>query len=118
MGADFLCTGLAIEQDKEPRFDITPTDEQVKQYRVEYGNDYGDEEATDEEIKTKLTEAVEMVAAGWNDQRRDCAHLWFNFFKIKVLVAGGDSWGDSPSDLYDAICQLEAAGMIGEMGFK
>lgn len=34
-----------------------------------------------------------------------------------LLIAGGPSWGDSPSDLFDSVARLNAAGVLVAAGF-
>ncbi len=42
---------------------------------------------------------------------------WFQLGPYRLYLTGGLSWGDSPTELFDVICRLDAYGLAGLAGF-
>lgn len=70
-----------------------------------------------EEIRNVLRSALELVK-GAVEADGDAALTWITVRGAKVWIAGGSSWGDSPSESFDALWRLEATGILAAAGFE
>lgn len=113
MGADFLCAVLPIPKMKDGKPIELDYDGAFKAIEAtdwmatEWGQNYYDD---NDQCRAVLREAVgkvrDVVAgsfsreAGWIDRPTEL-----------LLVTGGMSWGDSPTNLFDKLVDLENAGI-------
>lgn len=67
----------------------------------------GDLAGVREQLRADLDELRRIADGAYP---RDCVNLEVR--GATVLVAGGTSWGDSPSETFDAFCRLQACGVL------
>jgi len=118
MGADLIVAATKIRTGRQPdwdaaeRFISTLTLEQVDEdYSGAFTGMENDEEMRIY-IRGSLADFKEIVAG---DCPRDLT--WFDVLGHRIYLAGGTSWGDSPGDTFDLICDLSAAGVLMAAGF-
>lgn len=123
MGSCFTGYAIAMETDKKPKwFKIWHDSPFISDYRkyLQTSMGYSDEELADksnEDCAEDLNSAIEMVKEAWDGERSDCAT--YAFSKMRFLIAGGETWGDSPGEVYDAIEILYNCGkLLDEIGFE
>jgi hypothetical protein len=126
MGNDLLLNFVWWAKDKRPDWDAARayienlTEEQLKdhpefEYMQMIHSDDDDCSAL-EELKHRLLcchDDIRSVADGNYD--RHCYMI--NIGKYDVLITGGDSWGDSPSDMFDTIQDWGNLPGLPEFGF-
>lgn len=113
MGADLILNFVWAKKDSPPDWDGAKkyieslTDEQLLNHpEYEYEVMVHEEEVGDGKalahLKERLLNAHDIVKAAWDG---DCDRSTFllDIGIYKVLVTGGTSWGDSPSDMFDYI---------------
>lgn len=114
MGADLLLVCWWTTKPDEVDFDkgraelasVTFDDiEAIENFRYgEYDSDdsrYEDEEVFLAEIaRPQMLDAISEVEACWRDGVFDRATDVYRFGPVKVLITGGTSWGDDPSDMF------------------
>ena len=68
--------------------------------------------------KGELLTQLNNLELAFKEEQREAAVL--SFGHIRVMVTGGMSWGDSPSQLYNTISDLEniSAGILDAVGFN
>lgn len=74
--------------------------------------------AIDEDVQEILNEVyrhIETVKDGWNDCRNDCTI--FELEGLKIMYTGGETWGDSPTDLFSAMDFLASTEIASAIGF-
>jgi hypothetical protein len=105
MGMDLLLNFVWADKDVEPDWDGAR--KHIESLTAEEANDayVGTGQAdfyTWDEYKERLLRAHDNIKSAWFD---DCDRSTFlvDIGKYKVLVTGGDSWGDSPSEMFDDI---------------
>lgn len=114
MGADFLCFIIGMPIGQEPKWDLN--DKQWKEAARTWIKERGDEGADLEGVIKDLKAQLAEVKNAWNGgYRRDTSV--FHRGHEKVLVTGGLSWGDDPSDMFAAIQDLYDSGLIDILGF-
>jgi len=113
MGADFCCATLPIPKVNGKMIDLDydgaiKAINEVDWGNNEWANDYygGDTE----DVKAVLLDAVDRVReiveggmsreAGWIERPTEI-----------ILLTGGMSWGDSPTDLFDKLIDLASSGI-------
>lgn len=114
MGADFLTWCYLLPDGKEPVWDETLiTDEHIKAYQevVDLGN-------TADEVRYELKNALTTVQNAWADNSREGVKLRFSKRRFTLLLTGGMSWGDSPTELFDAMQKLYESGLAEDIGFE
>lgn len=67
---------------------------------------FGFEDETDEEVEAAFREAFAVVLDCAAGNRRDAA--WSVVAGSIIIHSGGMSWGDSPSDAFDALVAVDA----------
>lgn len=68
-------------------------------------------------IRTQLEADVRTLqAAVEDDMAPDFA--WIVVRGARVWMAGGASWGDPPTEAYETLCRLHAAGLLSVAGFE
>lgn len=70
-----------------------------------------------EEIRETLTADLRYVR-GAIEEDGDTQLTWIRVRGARIWVAGGDSWGDSPSEAFDSLWRLEATGVLTAAGFE
>lgn len=115
MGADFLCFVIGMPIGQEPDWDID--DKQWKEAAETWIERRGEKGETDvDDVVKHLKEQVEDVRFAWNGGYvRDAAV--FERGHEKLLVTGGLSWGDDPTETFTAIQDLYDSGLIDVLGF-
>jgi len=78
--------------------------------RAVFNDDY-DYQSSIEELHEQLMRDIETLEEGWLGNRRDAAVIDIpcsdGDFPHVVMLSGGMSWGEPPSDLYSAIRSLD-----------
>lgn len=105
MGRDLLLNFVWADNDKEP--DWAGARKHIENLTAEEADDAyvgtGQSEFyTWDEYKEYLLRAHDNVEAAWHGDY-DRSTFVVNIGKYQVLVSGGDSWGDSPSTMFDYI---------------
>lgn len=70
----------------------------------------------DDDVAERLRGAVQAVRKALTGGSRELDVLEFGTWDI--YVTGGLSWGDSPTDLFDAFWALDASGLATAIGFS
>ena len=121
-----LIAFVRIDKDKEPDFKkgYEYIDELMKKPVLEWPQEFrfnevderykSDVEAV-EQTRQKLTEVLEMLSDAWGGHHREAADLVCE--NKVILITGGLSWGEMPTDLYRNIHRLVAAGVTPACGF-
>lgn len=124
MGADLIITALATksyERDLqwthgEDAIRKLAIDDNVRTEVEEWAPDKDEltNEEVREELQLRLNELRESITIG----DRSLAHIFFGDWKIYII--GGTSWGDSPSEAFNAVCLLKAAApsVLEAVGFE
>ena len=118
MGADLIIAATTLRTGRKPdwdaaeRFIATLTLDQIDD---DFTGTYDDME-DDEEMRAFLRSAL---AAFKEIIEGDCPRdfTWIDGFGHTIYVSGGMSWGDSPGDTFDLICDLTGAGVLKAAGF-
>jgi len=117
MGMDLLLNFVWADKDKEPDWDgarkyiedLSATDLQNHpefEFHLWTGAISDREDIADLEagasLRNHLLECHDAIKIAWDG---DCDRATFNLNigKYKVLVTGGDSWGDSPGEMFNQI---------------
>ena len=115
MGADFLCFIVGMPIGQEPRWDLVD-DKQWKEAAETWIKERGDKGADIEGVIKDLKAQVAEVKDAWNGGYRRDASV-FHRGHEKVLITGGLSWGDDPTDMFATIQDLYDSGLIDTLGF-
>ena len=91
----------------------------VEQMTVEeLDNDaFGSEDHTRDELVTILHEQIDLIVSA-EDHWRDINHVSLPELPYEVLVTGGISFGESPSDLFDAFSIVKDCGPLFSLLLK
>ena len=107
MGNDLLLNFVWVDKDREPDWDGAKkyieslTEEEANDAYVGTGQiDLYDDF---ENYRKYLLECHDFIKGVWIKKDWDRHTFFLNIGKYKVLVTGGDSWGDSPTELFDMI---------------
>ncbi len=113
MGADFLCYVIGMPIGEEPRWHVSEKEmkEAAKRYKKSRDDD---SPVTDvaEDLRHRIRELRDAWGGGYC---REAAV--FQRGHEKILVTGGMSWGDDPTDLSSTIQDLYDAELIDILGF-
>lgn len=111
MGADFIGGAVEVETDREGALfnlksmsdeELLATfDDQIEEGLIEVDNA--------DELRDISTEAINAVYDCFNGRRRD-GDVW-KFHDSLYVVSGGLSWGDTPTDLLEAIWIVDCLGV-------
>ena len=130
MGADLLISWLWTTQPDKIDFEKAravirtelaampevPTDEFWKRWdpNDDFGS-FGDLEGAD--IQKQLLADTDEIASLWNLEQgyRDCFRSTIG--PVEVLMSGGMSWGDSPTEMFDTINRWGSTPAAQEAGF-
>jgi hypothetical protein len=93
MGAELILHALWWEKDREIDWDAGFA--RIAKLKLKKSNDI-----TKDDLRDKLNN----VKLACNDQNSEGAVLEIDH--LKILIAGGDSWGDDPSELYTDLSTL------------
>ena len=80
---------------------------EVPQYFVDEFNYEPDEL---ERLKEQLFSDVEEIRSAFENRHRQGARE--DFGKHAVLITGGMSWGDDPTELFGSVCRLVNSGLL------
>lgn len=75
-----------------------------------------DDEASAEDLRSRALASIAEVEEMWEGDRRDAVRLSIGTYEL--LITGGMSWGDGPSDAYDALSIFVACGLHRAAGFE
>jgi hypothetical protein len=113
MGADLIIQVLSIDEDKEPDW-VAARDWIANVEEKAFDTELEDEQDARDRAHAHLHE-LESV---WKGERGDRSITGpFKLRDAKVLICGGTSWGDSPSELFDMISDLDSIGALMKAGF-
>lgn len=123
MGADFLVHYISWPKNTQPdwadgfkeieRLRALPTEAWPEDYK---NSGYGDEDSIPGDAADELSEdlkEVQRVADG--GYTREATTFLIGDEEV-VLLTGGQSWGDSPTNMYERIDRLYGAGVIHAIG--
>ena len=125
MGADLILTWLQIDKDKQPDFKagMDRISELATKNLSEWPKEYVDQrllDAPDGFDKDKEIEALKLslraIEGAWREVYRDMAVI--DVCHKKLLITGGMSWGDSPTESYDDIDRMLTSGVSKACGFE
>ncbi len=113
MGADFIFYLVGMPIGKEPNWDLSPEEfaEAARRYQKTRGDDL-----PMPEVIQGLKEQVDILKTVWNGGFRRDVSL-FNRGHEKLLITGGLSWGDNPTDMCSVFDDLYEAGLMDLLGF-
>jgi len=114
MGADFLCTSMpyakiTLEREQELKDIVDALNDDDDNSDVAFLREttlgVGDDEPLDD-IKKRLHEAVRIME--WDDpvEYRAIAICGWDGMDYEVILTGGMSWGDEPTDVFEDITIL------------
>lgn len=118
MGEDFIIYIVSCPKDKELEFSKTKNyiKNNIKTIRAIKDFDENiDTTLTNEELIAQLINAVETVESGWKGDSRECAFAEHK--GDRLMITGGMSWGDDPTDTFSSLCFLENANLLKMIGF-
>lgn len=108
-----MCFVIGMPIGKEPNWDIG--EKEYRRAAREWVKTRGDRGADIQDVVEDLKESVAEVKQAWNGGGRDMSV--FNHGHEKLLVTGGMSYGDDPTDLFTHIQNLYDSGLIEVLGF-
>lgn len=121
MGADFLMFRLVWDKDtkinfkKGYKFIDSLEIKDLAQSVLEIGCGETDKENL-KQAKDYLADNLRELEVAFTKGRRDADS--FEEGNLRFFVTGGMSWGDSPTDLYNNLCNIsEQDGLLDSMGF-
>jgi hypothetical protein len=116
MGADFVVATLYATRENLAR-EIERTKKRIGKLKEKdcgfaedmLGSPLG-EDLTLEDLKKGLIDDCDLVFQAMLGNRRDGIYIEIGGYD--VLIAGGETWGDDPSDTYSAINRLDQSGVF------
>jgi len=136
MGADLLIATMWIQQDRDPDW----TKAQAAADAIHWGKDGeafpdyaancsiydqildfdGDDVAKEKALRESINDQLTLIREGieklgTQDGRRDLTTSQHGGWL--VYITGESTWGDSPGELFDAICALDQLGVLKAAGF-
>jgi hypothetical protein len=120
MGMDLLLNFVWADKNIEP--DWVGARKHIENLTTEEANDayVGTGQAdfyTWDEYKEYLLRAHDIIFGAWLDGNYDRSTYTLDLGKYRVLVTGGDSWGDSPSEMFDYIQDWANVPGLDKFGF-
>jgi hypothetical protein len=123
MGADFTYSVIDMEIDKNDLIEIvnTASEDTLNAFYSEFdyfletsynvsSEDYEDQQEFYNDVRNGLIGTINEAYACENS--REVAPLWIDCPETgsthKYLITGGMSWGDTPTEAYDAFCIVDA----------
>lgn len=113
MGEDFFCYLVGMPIGKEPNCDLSPEElaEAARRYQKARGDDLPMPEVTQ-----GLKQQIDVLKSVWDGGfRRDTSV--FKRGHEKLLITGGLSWGDNPTDMCSVFDDLYEAELMDLLGF-
>lgn len=121
MGSSFLCVAITgyngsvrreLVAGLERAKAITKPDELPDYYYEQHVGEEGpwdddDQDVIDEfmrDVREMLVDAFNTVISDYDDDNAQSFH--FETGNREIMVTGGSSWGDSPSEVFDAMCRV------------
>jgi|SRR3972149_28950 len=95
MGADLVFNAIWARQDRTIDFETLRLAVDVPR----------DEDYTDDEEQDATLDDVNELETQWNGNN-DRSTSYFFVGPYKILITGGTSWGDSPSEFFDSLQRL------------
>lgn len=121
MGADMILSAVSISKKKKPDFKkgealikklaMTPVEKWPKEFMERYSD-----ETDIGPMVTTLRESLSELERAWSGHHREAA--WMHVCGRKLIVTGGLSWGDSPTELMNDIDNLLNSGVAQACGFS
>lgn len=124
MGADLILEWLQIDKGKQPDFEAGKkyVEELIKKPIAEWPGDYLERHLGDDlknydvaEEAAKLTKTLGDIEGAWKTGYRDTAII--EVCHKTLLITGGMSWGDSPTNTFDDIDRALTSGISKACGF-
>jgi hypothetical protein len=108
MGADLIIAACPLEITKAAALKKFKAMTKAKLKAVAKALDMDDDDGEFTEVKELILTGLNTAYAGpqWS---RELSYIRYK--GVKIAVTGGMSWGDTPTDLYDAIAALDASGV-------
>lgn len=115
MGEEFIAQILSMKKGKEPKW------EEAKKYirdnrkaiTKKWNAEMEDE--TEYNMVKRLIDDIDTLKRGWDTGNREC--IIFEHNGDKMLITGGLSWGDNPTETFGAISDLDRADILDILGF-
>lgn len=116
MGEDFIAQILSMEKGKDPKWEKAKNYIRYNRKAItEKWNKYiGDE--TEYNIVKRLIDDIDALKRSWEHGNREC--IIFNHKRDKMLITGGMSWGDNPTETFGVISDLDEAGILDVLEFE
>lgn len=121
MGADMILSALSISKKKKPDFkkgeafinklEMTPVDKWPTEFTERFGG-----EIAIGPMASSLKDSLKMLEQAWSHNHREAAFM--EMCGRTIIVTGGLSWGDAPTDLMSDIDNLLYAGVAQACGFS
>ena len=116
MGEDFVAQILSMKKGKNPKW------EEAKKYirdnrkaiTKKWNENMNDD--TEHDVVKRLIDDIDTLKRGWDDGSREC--ITFEHKGDKILITGGLSWGDNPTETFGAISDLDESGILDLLGFE
>ncbi|MDG7022996.1 MAG: hypothetical protein JRN45_00585 [Nitrososphaerota archaeon] len=112
-GADFICFVIGMPIGQEPKWGVS--EKEFRRAAREWIKNRADAGAEVKDVVKDLKQSATEVKQAWNGGGRDVAV--FERGHEKLLVTGGMSYGDDPTDLFAHIQDLYDSGLIDVLGF-
>jgi hypothetical protein len=100
MGADFIFWAVSLPKNQKPNWKA--------------GERYIDK-YEDVDARSSLRSRLKNFQLAWSNQHRESGFM--TICHLEVLVSGGMSWGDTPTDLGNDINDLSDSGVLEACGF-
>jgi hypothetical protein len=121
MGANMILSAVSISKKKKPDFEkgeeliakleMTPADKWPAEFTDRFNDDL-----KIGPMAAALRKSLEALVQAWAGHHREAA--WMNVCGRKLIVTGGLSWGDPPTDLMSDIENLLSSGVAQACGFS
>ena len=125
MGADMVVNYVTIQKNRKPnwakatkainKLSKTPLNKWPKAFLADQFDDENPEGETSAENAKVLENDLQAIKNGWDNSHRCFVNLLID--RKRVLLTGGMSWGDTPTDAYVALTHLGNAGITKAAGF-
>ena len=116
MGEDFIAQILSMEKGKNPKWEKAKKyiESNKKTITEKWNQDIGDDK--EDVVAKRLIDDIDRLKDGWKDGNREC--IVFEHKGDKLLITGGLSWGDNPTETFGAISDLDEFGILDVLGFE
>lgn len=126
MGADFITEHVTISKTKKPNWGAahkyikTLAKRDLREWPNGTSNVFGFDGDNGEDFDKKscaetLINDLEALCCAWAGKLRSANVLLVG--NKRMLITGGESWGDSPSEFFDSLRRLVECGVTRKAGF-